>query len=1073
MNILSVFKRRREAAVETSSRVSAHHWTICDASVSDDQPVAAYARQLVDEGYARLHLDAFVIEWPDVYRLLANPEHENSQWLLALPALSTLRPSLVSRGSPTELDFSVSVTGWLDANGRNQDGVEVTGAIVAHNDYDFLLPQPAYALLEALKDLAFGAGDASPQRRRITLGRIKALANYAGAHQDAYLMSTDVVVPDQITVTLQETETLGVPVVQIRPGFDQQPKRWDETFDKYSSAQHQYDFARNDGGTTHVMLPEAVYETLKAIKHHAPGGRLASTQAEEFLRNPYPYLNDGAEAVLPVAEFEAAKRRSGIVDRDLVASPAETGFDLIFLDPIGQADDAVAALFDPASARKLWSAASEARLAGRTSFRWKRHNVLFGGSTDSSLRTIGEWLALESTEHALVHCDDVFDLRAYSDRVVGFDGRPIHVPVITKDRDGKSWIQDIQIISTSPDKSEPKVTRLSDDAVQNLRKQVERAKADNRDVVRIEELGETIPVEEAQAWLEALARKRAGDHSLPKPKDPLPRSTASLKILHNIEHLDYGKAEEATSHAPQQPVLPKALRDGIELKPHQLEGLGWLQGHVLEPRPGVRGVLLADDMGLGKTLQCLALMAWYRETAEHPRPCLIVAPVSLLENWKAEIAKFLDGTQGETLALYGRTLAEHRLPADSFDNELRASGVRKLLKPNFARSAAFVLTTYETLRDYELSLGREAWGIFVCDEAQKIKTPGALVTRSAKAMNAEFRVACTGTPVENSLADLWCLFDFFRPAMLGSLAEFTRTYRQAIEQADTDRGVLVDELRGKIEPFVLRRMKAEVADLPDKINEYHHAFDPTSNRIGMSMLQRSLYRSAIEAFKEAMERAKDDSKGNTTALALIHKLRMICANPLAVADDRAELRPVKEHIEHSPKLRWVLAYLEQVKAAGEKAILFSEYRDVQRLLQRAVASRFAFSPVIVNGDTSVDVAKDDARQALIDRFQASEGFGVIVLSTTAVGFGVNIQAANHVIHFTRPWNPAKEDQATDRAYRIGSTKPVWVYCPTVVGDSFESYEQRLASRLAEKRSLSEDMLAPKVDVGLKDFGDLS
>jgi SNF2 family DNA or RNA helicase len=153
----------------------------------------------------------------------------------------------------------------------------------------------------------------------------------------------------------------------------------------------------------------------------------------------------------------------------------------------------------------------------------------------------------------------------------------------------------------------------------------------------------------------------------------------------------------------------------------------------------------------------------------------------------------------------------------------------------------------------------------------------------------------------------------------------------------------------------------------------------------------------------------------------------------------------------------------------EKAIVFSEFRDVQRLLQRAIAERFDLYADIVNGSTSVDAASDQSRQRIIDRYQAKPGFNVIILSTTAVGFGVNIQAANHVIHFTRPWNPAKEDQATDRAYRIGQTRAVHVYCPTVVADGYETFDQRVDSLLLDKRSLSRDMLAGVQELTVDDF----
>jgi SNF2 family DNA or RNA helicase len=196
---------------------------------------------------------------------------------------------------------------------------------------------------------------------------------------------------------------------------------------------------------------------------------------------------------------------------------------------------------------------------------------------------------------------------------------------------------------------------------------------------------------------------------------------------------------------------------------------------------------------------------------------------------------------------------------------------------------------------------------------------------------------------------------------------------------------------------------------------------------------------------------------------------MICSHPLAVARPDHEFAPVEAHLQASPKLAWLMRKLTDISRDGEKAIVFSEFREVQRLLQRAIQQQFGFRPQIINGSTSVDIGNDESRQGLIDRFQETPGFSVLVLSTSAVGFGVNIQAANHVIHFTRSWNPAKEDQATDRAYRIGQTKPVYVYTPTVCGDGFEAFDQRIRVLLESKRDLSRDMLAGVQEIGVEDF----
>jgi SNF2 family DNA or RNA helicase len=352
----------------------------------------------------------------------------------------------------------------------------------------------------------------------------------------------------------------------------------------------------------------------------------------------------------------------------------------------------------------------------------------------------------------------------------------------------------------------------------------------------------------------------------------------------------------------------------------------------------------------------------------------------------------------------------------------------------------------------------------VCDEAQKIKTPGALVTRAAKALRGEFKVACTGTPVENTLADLWCLFDFFQPGLLGSLNEFTNTFRRSIETRADGHDDLIERLRAAVDPWILRRMKFQVTKLPKRIDHHHENAD-FEWRLPMSDLQQRLYKAAVEQYR----RLADSEMQGTAILQVLHTLRMICSNPVACAHEDAEFLPIEQHLRDSPKLAWLLDRLTEIRARGEKAIVFTEYRDLQRLIQRAILHRFDFRPEIVNGGTSVDPRNEASRQALIDRFQAAKGFGVIVLSTTAVGFGVNVQGANHVIHFTRPWNPAKEDQATDRAYRIGQKRDVFVYCPTIMGSNFESFDQRVDALLAEKRALSHDILAGTQEITLDEF----
>jgi SNF2 family DNA or RNA helicase/Holliday junction resolvase len=453
----------------------------------------------------------------------------------------------------------------------------------------------------------------------------------------------------------------------------------------------------------------------------------------------------------------------------------------------------------------------------------------------------------------------------------------------------------------------------------------------------------------------------------------------------------------------------------------------------------------------------LTFIAACLEESPAADPFLIVAPVSLLENWQEEMVKFFMPETFPLLTLYGGDLTRLRVPKDGMDDEL--IGIR-LLRRDWLGNAKVVLTTYETLRDLEFTLAAQKWSVVICDEAQKIKNPNAMMTRAAKKQNVRFKIACTGTPVENSLADLWCLFDFIQPGLLGALNEFGSTYRKPIEAETEEQKQRVEELRSIIEPQLLRRTKADVAkDLPRK------TFVDTCNALPLSTRQRTYYADAIARHRKQSA----EGVGLKNHLGLLIYLRRLCADPQPMGQLSNLATSLAEIENHSPKMKWLLAELRRIKERNEKVILFCELRDVQRLLQRAISERFGFAPAIINGDTSTSSKSTVSRQKQIRAFQENPGFGAIILSPLAAGFGLNIQAANHVIHFTRTWNPAKEDQATDRAYRIGQCKEVFVYSPVVVADDFTTFDAKLHELLEWKRGLSHDMLNGVGDISGNDF----
>ncbi len=333
-----------------------------------------------------------------------------------------------------------------------------------------------------------------------------------------------------------------------------------------------------------------------------------------------------------------------------------------------------------------------------------------------------------------------------------------------------------------------------------------------------------------------------------------------------------------------------------------------------------------------------------------------------------------------------------------------------------------------------------------------------------KKQKVQFKIACTGTPVENTLSDLWCLFDFIQPGFLGALDAFSKSYRRPIESKTNEQLEAVSKLREIIAPQLLRRTKQDIAsDLPKKIivnnNEQTNRLE-----IQLSDYQRQLYIDGLNKLRNAGSE-NDARKRARLSFEILHFIKAVCAEPYCLP--RTRFSPDNDglniHIINSPKIGWLIETLSSIKIKSEKVILFTELREVQNSLCHFLKEKFDLKPYVINGDTK-------SRQSLIDRFQAQDGFGVIVLSPLAAGFGLNIVKANHVIHFTRTWNPAKEAQATDRAYRIGAKKDVYVYCPTVVAHDFITFEAKLDDLMRKKMSLADDMLnGTGVDISMTDL----
>lgn len=1071
--------------------IAAAGWLCMPESFTEWERVALLA-QIEQESYAVAVDERLLLGWQEAYQLIDAPEYHGCEVLLGLPAPIALVPLLQTRGSLSDQDFELSL-GWETAGARPAS-FERTGALANFDGEQWLLPSAAWALVSAVRDFARrGPEERTQAAQERAWAKLRRLALAAGARLDRYLDRTVILTAAELDLALRCVQVSGTEVVEVSPLVAGAPQAlWLDRFDAYADVQPHYDLTTVEGERIRVIVEADAAAVLREIKH-MPGRRVAGQRAEAFLRNPYALLGETMSTVVPPESFEEARKRAGVrfYEFDCLDERDETGRIVAVRVRIGVDDDESVVLpalrLEARATVKAFMDALAAAFDGDAlCFRWGDRTLELRSDTAETLASLQGWLAEPWAGEPVSH-GELLDLDRFSPRVFDIgEHRPIYVPFLARKDDGQGWAPDnlAFVITLVTATGERVTTEVTEAAIQNLKDWLVKTPAADELHAPPDWPVPVSPTEAAalvEAWDKARPVNPRPDEDIDgDPQKPIPRPRQTLQIRQNVEALDYIEVIEARAEAlafdtGKAPALPQSLRTTIELKPHQRVGLAWLQ-HLWAAQNdiGVRGALLADDMGLGKTLQLLAFIVWYLEqTGPTAEPALVVAPVSLLDNWQAELQRFFTGPLVQAvLPMYGETLRTRKLGVTELDEQTRESGVQGLLRPGWRGDARIVLTTYETLRDCEFGFGRETWSIMVCDEAQKIKTPGALMTHAAKAQHARFKIACTGTPVENNLADLWCLFDFLQPGLLGALGAFCTTYRRPIETSTDEGRKQLDQLRRLIAPQLLRRMKSEVADLPPKHK------DEGCRSLLLSNFQRGLYRQAVQGYQAAQQARKQaqasitgqKTKGNPV-FALLHQLRSICAEPCEPGTrPDANRWPMVEHRRVSPKLDWLITQLEAIRMRDEKVIVFTEFRDLQCVLKHRIHLHFGIPVPIVNGSTKVGAESgDQSRQARIDAFQRQPGFGVIILSTTAVGFGVNIQAANHVIHFTRAWNPAKEDQATDRAYRIGQTRPVHVYYPTVHAPDFETFEMKLHRLLADKRALAADMLNGSGDIQSSDW----
>ena len=530
------------------------------------------------------------------------------------------------------------------------------------------------------------------------------------------------------------------------------------------------------------------------------------------------------------------------------------------------------------------------------------------------------------------------------------------------------------------------------------------------ELARAEHAGATL-LHTGRRWvrLDPAALRRARRRLLEHQRDHATVDAVTLMRLAGDGEVDAGAGPHTAWTAalldglPDEHLIEETEDPAFagELRPYQRRGLAWLR---FLDRLGLGGCL-ADDMGLGKTATTLAHLL------TRPGPHLVVCPLSVVHNWRAEAARFTPSMR----------VVVHHGAERAADGELDG--------------AELVITTYGLLpRDLE-HLGAVSWSTVVADEAQMIKNPATHAAKALRALGAGQKLALTGTPVENRLADLWAILDAVNPGLLGSRERFRHRFGKPIER-DGD-GEAAARLRRITQPFVLRRSKADrslVPDLPDKIEQIAWA--------GLSKEQAVLYQHVVDQLL-ADAAATTGMKRRGLVLAALTRLKQICNHPAHVLGDGSRLTG------RSGKLARYDELVDELLDVGERALVFTQFRQMGDLLQRHASEHLDLRVPFLHGGVS-----RARRETMVTDFQAGIGPPLLLVSLKAGGTGLNLTAASQVIHYDRWWNPAVEDQATDRAWRIGQGRTVVVHKLVCEG----TVEERIATLIDQKRALADSVV---------------
>ncbi len=571
-----------------------------------------------------------------------------------------------------------------------------------------------------------------------------------------------------------------------------------------------------------------------------------------------------------------------------------------------------------------------------------------------------------------------------------------------------------------------------------------------------------VPVEPSQEHVEAIdamlkARiESEGNTPCEEKSEPKDKKRLILDTLENSEELQW-RAQFQPRAGALSAEIPEAITS--TLKEHQRSSFEWA---VSAWKSGLPGILNADEQGLGKTLQTITFLKWLQNAMQKkatPKtgPILVVAPTSLLRNWEQEVETHVASHQfGHLTRLYGTSLAGHKFSGargmetedaiPKLDFEWLYEAIREGRDHRY-----WFLTTYTTLANYQHSLGKIPFAALVFDEIQNIKNKDTISSRAARAMNADFRIGLTGTPIENTTMDLWTIMECVAPGSLDTGEDFKSRYQEPDEQNMAELHARVFKSPGGLPALGLRRLKDEVAkELPVKQRLLHPRVMPE--------IQHKTYDAA---------KVKQASGGMGAVLKMLHHIRSVSVHPGL----EHQMEP-NAFVKMSARLSATMDILRKVEGRGERALVFIEHREMQFRFAELAKHYFGLKKVdIINGDTPIP-----RRQAIVNRFQSHGDkacFDLLVLGPKAAGTGLTLTAATHVIHLSRWWNPAVEEQCNDRVHRIGQSRPVEVHIPLAIHPKYleHSFDCLLQSLMQRKRRMAQQALWPMGDLST-DVGNL-